>query len=252
MADPIAPDFSDVVQPIPRGSAPGEISPVLSAEVSYPPTPTVGLTRLIERHAAAHAAAMHAKSELASALERYHVVRPLPPEAIYYRFGDPVPPPPEKVLCPDGRRRPIYVLEDIRELEAADPCCFSSGSAESPQGPGMAWRPDPRGMARKTEILTAYWNWQTECGYWADQVGWTTADAEARRTADEAEQALTALLDSQSLNLGEIATKARWLDSLGMLAEWSVVIAADVIVCDAAETYIGANAQAHELMEKVA
>lgn len=227
-----APGFSDVVQPIPQGSASGEIAVVPSTEVFYTPPPAACLVDLLERHAAAHSAAKHAESELAAALERYRSVRPDQPETTYLRIGDPISKTDSSIVCRDGKRRAVYDDAAIKELMEWEPCCFSSGSADSPEGPGMAWRPDLRGRARKAGILASYASWKAELGRLADHVGWTAANAECVRTCDEAQNLLCEVLDFQPPNLSDVAKKARWLEALGVLTEWSVVIAWDVIALD--------------------
>ena len=190
------------------------------------------LLALIVSHAPALAATTEAQVEVNAALARFNALAPHRPDAVLYRFDDPADRPEGCERHLNGYRM-FYTKPDIEKLRSApDPCHFSSGSIDSPEGPGMAWRPNKRLIARKAAILEAFDVWHGERIAVAAQVGWTAARAEATRLSAEARRIENAILEIETHTLAGVQAKAIWIEQQDKVEEWSNFVLYDLIGLD--------------------
>lgn len=217
----------------PTGEAPA-FEAVTSSSNGKPPLaiasgPDADLLALVASHGSARAAATQAEVALTEALARFNALTPKRPEATFYRFGDPAEMPKGREKHLNGYRM-VYVASDIEELrEVPRSMAFMSGSGDSPEGPGMAWRTDPRRVARRAEILDAYDSWQCERKSVAEQVGWKAARAEFTLISDAVERIEVDILSHQPQTIAGLRLKAWWVVEQDRVDQWAEYILHDVI-----------------------
>ena len=106
---------------------------------------------------------------------------------------------------------------------------FASGAVDSPEGCGMAWRPNPRRIARKAAILAGFDDWQAECAVVSDRVGLAAARGVFEAAAAAARAIEHSILEFLTETLAEVIAKARWIEVQDKVAEWSDYVLYDVI-----------------------
>ncbi len=205
-------------------------------------SPDPDLLALIASHAPALEAAAEAEVVLTEARARFDAEEPKRPDALYFRFDDPASMPSGRVPSANGFRM-VYTDAEIEDLRVGPyPQMLSSGAVDSPEGPGMAFRPDPRRAARKAAILAAHDAWKAERRVVAESTGWKAANVEHVRLSREAREIEDAILEAPTQSLADVQAKAYWIEQQDMVEEWSYFVLYDVIGLDTPATILSEDA----------
>ncbi len=154
------------------------------------------------------------------------------PAELYWRATDgPVPSGREDL--PNGNLRCYYREADIDAMRTASaPVCLSTGPADSPEGAGLAARPDVRAADRRAKILAAWDAWQAEIEAVRDRTGATAACKAASVAWERSEKLEDALMAIVPMTQAGLVAKARWLTDKGWdkdyLGELALKIVKDI------------------------
>lgn len=188
----------------PIGTAVAGISAAAKASA-----PDAALMALIARHGAAVAERNAHTSEHDAAERRFTAAAPACPEALTETFSDILDRLPSTGLDkhPDGRPWHYFTPGDVERLRAAGPGATVIWSTD---GRPMPTGQNPRGEARRLEILAAYDAWQGEKQALSDRVGLTAAEAEDDRLYEAVWSLRDAIRDTSPATLAGLCAKAKW------------------------------------------
>ncbi len=205
------------------------------------------LIELIARHGAAIVEQDEADRVSDQCDEAFKTEKIERPAELYWKATD-GPAPAGRQSLPNGNVRLYYLSDDIDAMRAASaPEKYGTGPADSPEGPGMAWRPDVRRAARRAEIIAAWDAWEAEIAAAMDRTGakaaFEAADAAWYR-AVEIEEAIMAVVPMTHAGL---VAKARWLTGNGWSEEHLGDLALKIVkdIASSSTVFFGVDRGAH-------
>ena len=177
------------------------------------PDPDAGLFDLITRYGKV-AAERNAHAFIHEAAEeRFKAGVPPRPEALTETFSDIL----DHITStgrdkyPDGRPWPYFTPGDVERLRAAGPVM---GLVWSEDGRSLPLERNPRGEARRLEILAAHDAWKAEVRALADLVGRTAAEAEDDRLYAAVWSLREAIRRTRPVTITGLCAKAQWVVTL--------------------------------------
>ena len=177
------------------------------------PDPDAELFGLIARYGKV-AAERNAHAPIHEAAEeRFKAGVPPRPEALTETFSDIL----DHIAStgrdkhPDGRPWPYFTPGDVERLRAAGPVM---GLVWSEDGRPLPLERNPRGEARRLEILAAHDAWKAEKRALADRIGLTAAEAEDDRLYAAVWSLREAIRRTRPVTIAGLCAKARWADPL--------------------------------------
>ena len=187
-----------------------------SVTVQAAPDPDAGLLDLIARYGEVAAernghAPIHEEAE-----ERFKANAPPRPAALTETFSDIL----DHITStgcdkhPDGRPWPYFTPGDVERLRAAGPVM---GLIWSEDGRPLPLERNPRGEARRLEILAAYDAWKAEKRALSDRIGLTAAEAEDDRLYTAVWSLRDTIRGTRPITITGLCAKARWVVAL---ADW--------------------------------
>ena len=180
-----------------------------SVTVQAAPDPDAGLLDLIARYGEVAAernahAPIHEEAE-----ERFKANAPPRPAALTETFSDIL----DHITStgcdkhPDGRPWPYFTPGDVERLRAAGPVM---GLIWSEDGRPLPLERNPRGEARRLEILAMHDAWKAEMRALADHVGLTAAEVEDDRLYAAVWSLREAIRGTRPITITGLCAKARW------------------------------------------
>ena len=184
-----------------------------SVTVQAAPDPDAGLLDLIAHYGEVAAernahAPIHEEAE-----ERFKASAPPRPAALTETFSDIL----DHITStgcdkhPDGRPWPYFTPGDVERLRAAGPVM---GLVWSEDGRPLPLERNPRGEARRLEILAAYDAWKAEKRALSNHIGLTAAEAEDDRLYTAVWSLREAIRGTRPVTITGLCAKARWADPL--------------------------------------
>ena len=187
-----------------------------SVTVQAAPDPDAGLLDLIASYAEVAAERNAHASIHEAAEERFKASAPPRPAALTETFSDIL----DHVTSTgcdkhsDGRPWPYFTPGDVERLRAAGPVM---GLVWSEDGRPLPLERNPRGEARRLEILAAHDAWKAEVRVLADLVGRTAAEAEDDHLYAAVWPLREAIRGTRPVTITGLCAKARWVVAL---ADW--------------------------------
>ena len=184
-----------------------------SVTVQAAPDPDAGLLDLIARYGEVAAERNAHASIHEAAEERFKAGVPPRPEALTETFSDIL----DHITStgrdkyPDGRPWPYFTPGDVERLRAAGPVM---GLVWSEDGRPLPLERNPRGEARRLEILAAYDAWKAEKRALSNRIGLTAAEAEDDRLYTAVWSLREAIRGTRPVTITGLCAKARWADPL--------------------------------------
>ena len=188
----------------------------IPASAQAAPYTDATLLDLIARHSAVVAERNAHASEHDAAERRFKAALPPRPAALTETFSDIL----DHITStgydkhPDGHPWPYFTPGDVERLRAAGPVM---GLAWSEDGRPLLLERNPRGEARRLEILAAHDAWKAEKRALADRIGLTAAEAEDDRLYAAVWWLREAIRRTMPITITGLCAKARWVVAL---ADW--------------------------------